>query len=150
MAPKFSLQNVLDLRHGKVELLEIELGKQLSLRQATETLCLSLQERQLSLLERLQAAQSGEIDLFEMNLLRSEGLLVTQQLEKLALELARQNEAIKAKRAELIEARQSEETLEIIKKKRYEAYQAEQIQIEARAQDDIYIARAFRNQQPGA
>jgi flagellar export protein FliJ len=150
MAPKFSLQNVLDLRHGKVELLEIELGKLLSLRQATENLCLSLQERQISLLERLQAAQSGEIDLFEMNLLRSEGLQVTQQLEKLALELARQNEEIKAKRAELIEARQSEETLEILKRKRYEVYQAEQVQIEARAQDDIYIARAFRNQQQGA
>ena len=27
MTPKFSLQNVLDLRHGRVELLEIELGK---------------------------------------------------------------------------------------------------------------------------
>lgn len=150
MAPKFSLQNVLDLRHGKVELLEIELGKLLSTRQATETLYLSLLERQASLLERLQVAQSGDIDLFEMNLLRSEGLQITDRLEKLALELARQNQEIKEKRAELIEARQAEETLEILKRKRYEVYQAEQVQLEARAQDDIYIAQAFRNQHLGA
>jgi hypothetical protein len=36
-----------------------------------------------------------------------------------------------------------------LKKKRQEIYLAEQVQIEARAQDDIYIARAFRNQQQG-
>jgi hypothetical protein len=49
----------------------------------------------------------------------------------------------------LVKAKQDEETLEILKKKRHEIYMAEQIQIEARAQDDIYIARAFRNQQQG-
>ena len=31
--PKFSLQNVLDIRHDKVELLEIELGKLLATHQ---------------------------------------------------------------------------------------------------------------------
>ena len=44
MSPKFSLQNVLDLRHGKVELLEIELGKLLSVHRETQTLFSSLQE----------------------------------------------------------------------------------------------------------
>jgi flagellar biosynthesis chaperone FliJ len=49
-----------------------------------------------------------------------------------------------------VAAKQSEETLEILKRKRYEVYLAEQLQIESRAQDDIYIAQAFRNQQQGA
>jgi flagellar biosynthesis chaperone FliJ len=70
-------------------------------------------------------------------------------MESLTLELARQKQAAEDKQAELIAARQSEETLEILKRKRYEVYQAEQLQIESRAQDDIYIAQAFRNQRQG-
>jgi flagellar biosynthesis chaperone FliJ len=57
---------------------------------------------------------------------------------------------VEDKRAELVAAKQSEETLEILKRKRHEVYLAEQLQIESRAQDDIYIAQAFRNQQQGA
>ncbi len=146
MAPKFSLQNVLDLRHGKVELLEIELGKLLAVQQETQTLLTSLQAFHADLLEQLSAAQSGEIDLFKINLLRLNVLQVNKHIESVALELARQNQEIKDKRSALVEARQSEETLEILKRKRHEVYLAEQVQIEARAQDDIYISQAFRNQ----
>jgi flagellar export protein FliJ len=149
MAPKFSLQNVLDIRHGKVELLEIGLGKLLSVHEETKELLLSLQKEQASLLELLNTAQSGEIDLFEISALRSNILHINERIEDVMLELARQNQEIAEKRAALIKAKQDEETLEILKKKRQEIYLAEQVQIEARAQDDIYIARAFRNQQQG-
>jgi flagellar biosynthesis chaperone FliJ len=71
-------------------------------------------------------------------------------IESLTLELAQQKQAVEDKRAELVAAKQSEETLEILKRKRHEVYLAEQLQIESRAQDDIYIAQAFRNQQQGA
>lgn len=150
MAPKFSLQNVLDIRHGKVELLEIELGKLLAVQQETQSLLSELQEFQASLLEQLSMAQSGEIDLVRLNLLRLDVGQVNKRINSVILELKRQAQEIKDKRAELVEARQSEETLEILKRKRHEAYMAEQVQIELRAQDDIYIARAFRNQQQGA
>jgi flagellar export protein FliJ len=150
MAPKFSLQNVLDVRHGKVELLEIELGKLLAAQQRTETLLLSLKESQISLWEQLSAAQLGEIDLVEMRLIRSNILQVNKRIESAALELARQNQEVKEKRAEMVKAKQSEETLKILKQNRYEVYLAEQVRIEARAQDDIYIAQAFRNQRLGA
>jgi flagellar export protein FliJ len=150
MAPKFSLQNVLDIRHGKVELLEIELGKLLAVQQETQSLLSELQEFQASLLEQLSMAQSGEIDLVRLNLLRLDVGQVNKRINSVILELKRQAKEIKDKRAELVEARQSEETLEILKRKRHEAYMAEQVQIELRAQDDIYIARAFRNQQQGA
>ena len=149
MSPKFSLQNVLDIRHGKVELLEIELGKLLSIYQQTEAMLLSLQEEQVGLLERLNAAQSGEIDLFKINALRSNINHINKRIESVTLELAKQNRKIGEKRAELVKSKQDEETLEILKKKRYEVYLAEQVQIEARTQDDIYIARAFRNQKQG-
>lgn len=150
MAPKFSLQSVLDLRHGKVELLEIELGKLLAAYQKTEALLLSLKENQISLFDQLNAAQSGEIDLFKNSSIRANILQVNQRVENTTLELARQNQEIKDKRAELVKARQSEETLAILKNKRHEVYMAEQIQVEARTQDDIYIAQAFRNQHLGA
>ena len=150
MAPKFSLQSVLDLRHGKVEILEIELGRLLAACQKTEVLLISLKESQLNLFEQLNAAQSGEIDLFKNNSIRSNILQINKSVENTTLELARQNQEVENKRAELVKAKQSEETLEILKTKRHEVYLAEQVQIEARTQDDIYINQAFRNQRQGA
>ena len=150
MAPKFSLQNVLEIRHGKVERLQIELSKLLSAQQETETRLFTLQEFQRELLDQLSLAQLGEIDLVKSNLLRLNILQVNAYIESLTLELTKQKQAVEDKRAELVIAKQSEETLEILKRKRHEVYMAEQLQIESRAQDDIYIAQAFRNQQQGA
>jgi flagellar export protein FliJ len=150
MSPKFSLQSVLDFRHGKVELLEVELGKLLSTHQETQSLFDSLQEYQSSLLEQLSVTQSDEIDLVKMNLLRLNILQVGKHIGMVSLELKKQEKEIEAKRDEMVKAKQSEETLETLKRNRYEIYLAEQLQVEAQAQDDIYIARAFRNQQQGA
>ena len=150
MALKFSLQNVLDIRHGKVELLEIELGKLLSAQQQTQMLLLSLQEFQTNLLDQLSNAQCGDIDLFKIGLLRLNILDATKCIEVVTAELEKREWEIKNKRAELVEAKQAEETLEILKRKRYEVYLAEQLQIESREQDDIYIAQAFRNQRKEA
>lgn len=146
MGLKFSLQNVLDIRHGKVELLEIDLGKLLTAQQKTQMLLLSLQEHQVNLLDQLSLAQSGDVDLFKIGLLRMNILDATKRIEIVLLELQRQDLEVKKKRTELVDAKQAEETLEILKRKRFEVYQAEQIQFESREQDDIYIAQAFRNQ----
>ena len=150
MALKFSLQNVLDIRHGKVELLQIELGKLLTAQQETEARLFALQEFHRELLDQLSLVQVGEIDLVESNLLRMNILQVNAYIESLTLELSKQKQAVENKRAELVTAKQSEETLEILKRNRHEVYMAEQLQIESRAQDDIYIAQAFRNQHQGA
>ena len=147
MTLKFSLQSVLDIRHGKVELLEIELSKLLIAQQQTEVLLMSLQEFQVNLLDQLSSAQSGEIDLFKIGLLRLNILDVTKRFEIMTADLEKQNLAIRNKRADLVTAKQAEETLEILKRNRHEVYVAEQIQVEAREQDDIYIAQAFRNTQ---
>jgi len=150
MTPKFSLQNVLELRHGKVELLEIELGKLVAIHQETQNLYASLEQYQESLLVQLGAAQTGDIDLPNLNLLSLNVLQINKHMDIVRLELKKQIMQIEAKRAQLVQAKQSEETLEILKRIRHEVYAAQQIQIEANAQDDIYIARAFRNQQQGA
>lgn len=146
MTPKFSLQNVLDLRHGKVELLEIELGKLQAIHVEAQNLLVSLVEYQSVLLRQLGEAQTGEIDLLNMNLLRLNVLQTNKHIDMVNLELKKQDKDIEEKRSQLVQAKQSEETLEILKRKRNEMYLAEQVQIEAQAQDDIYIARAFRNQ----
>ena len=150
MSPKFSLQNVLDVRHGKVELHQIELSKLLVAQHETEKRLMSLKEFQRDLLDQLRDAQYGEIDLSKVSLLRMNILQVNSYIENISLELARLNHQVREKKTELIEAKQAEETLEILKRKRNEVYLAEQVQIESRLQDDIYIARAFRNQQQGA
>jgi len=150
MIPKFSLQNVLDLRHGKVELLEIELGKLMAIHQETQNLHASLGQYLESLLNQLSAAQTGDIDLVNLNLLRLNVLQLNKHIDMVRLELKKQIAEIENKRSQLVHAKQSEETLEILKRKRHEVYAAEQLQIEAQTQDDIYIARAFRNQQQGA
>ena len=150
MAPKFSLQNVLDVRHGKVELLQIEFSKLLAAQQETEMKLSSLREFQRSLLEQLKDAQLGEMDLSKISLLRLNIVQVNTYIENVSLDLARINRVVQEKKTELIKAKQSEETLEILKRKRHEVYLAEQVQIESRAQDDIYIVQAFRNQQQGA
>lgn len=150
MSPKFSLQNVLDLRHGKVELLEIELGKLHAIHQETQNLLASLKEYQDDLLDQLSTEQTGEIDLVNLNLLRLNISQLNKHIEIVTFEFKKQSRVIEDKRTELIQAKQSEETLEILKRNRHEIYVAEQVQIEAQVQDDIYIARAFRNQQQGA
>ena len=150
MTLKFSLQNVLDVRHGKVELRETELSKLMTAQRETEARLSSLRAAQSRLLQELHNAQSSEIDLFKVGLLRLNLLEVNACIDSASLELASRNQEVKKKRIELIEARQSEETLEILKRKRHEVYMAEQLQIESKALDDIYIAQAFRNQQQGA
>jgi flagellar export protein FliJ len=150
MAPKFSLQNVLDVRHGKVEVVQVELGKLMTAQRDVELQLFSLHDFQNNLLEELNVAQSGDIDLVKSNLLRLNLSQVNSYIKSLTLELAKRKKEVEEKRSELVKAKQAEETLEILKRKRHEVYLAEQVQVESRIQDDIYIARAFRSQQQGA
>jgi flagellar export protein FliJ len=149
MAPKFSLQNVLDVRHGKVELLEVELGKLMLAQQQVESQLSTLQEFHRKLLEELAIVQSDDIDLTRSSLLRMNLSQVHGYIKRLTVELVKRRKDVEEKRTDLVKAKQAEETLEILKRKRHEMYLAEQVQIEIRMQDDIYIAQAFRNQQQG-
>jgi flagellar export protein FliJ len=149
MAPKFSLQNVLDVRHGRVELLEVELGKLMVAQQQVELQLSTLYEFHKNLLDELEIVQSDDIDIVKSGMLRLNLSQVNSYIKSLALELVKRKREVEAKRVELVKAKQAEETLEILKRKRHDVYLAEQILIEARMQDDIYIARAFRNQQQG-
>ena len=150
MTPKFSLQNVLDVRHSRVEALEIEFGRLLSVQTQAENRLAALQNLQTALLVKFEQILQGEIDLFSIDHLRMDVLDVDHLVEDAAKELVCAKQRVEDKRRELINARQGEEVLGILKKKLIDTYNQEQAQIEARLQDDIYIARAFREQVQGA
>jgi flagellar export protein FliJ len=146
MTPHFNLQNVLDLRHRKVEALEVELSRLMVEQLKTQTLLVSLQDLQRSLMHQMTSAMVGEIDMFTISVVHSNILQVTEHISKVESDLEKINIVVGHKRKELMEAKQAEETLAILKEKRVELYKAEQAQIESRQQDDIYISQAFRQQ----
>ena len=120
MAPRFNLQNVLDIRHSRVESLEIALSElQIKLLRAQEALA-TQQERQAALLVRLSEAQQGDLDLVEINLLHFDILQTDQQVKMAARAVDVAQVEADNKRKELIAARQDEETLQILKRKRIE------------------------------
>jgi flagellar export protein FliJ len=143
MPPKFSLQTVLDVRHSKVEALEIELSKLLMAQQEKEALLESLKGLQRNLQAQLQEQQQGEMDLFFVRHLYSNLEAIRQAMEQVEAYLAELTGQIEAKRQEVVTAKQAEESLGILKTREIERYQADQAQKENRFQDDIYIARVF-------
>jgi flagellar export protein FliJ len=144
MAPTFALQNVLNLRHDRVELLEVQLGRLVKLQLEAQNFLQGLIQARSVLVEKLSAAQSGEMDLFEITMLRANLQNADSQIELVERELARITNEVNAKRIQVIKAKQEEETLQILKRKGIEVFNAEQNRLETKNQDDIYIAQAFR------
>ena len=88
MPPKFSLQSVLNIRHSRVEALEIGLGELLANHKKAEALLVSLQVQQNHLFEQLLDQQKAEMDLFKVTHIRSNIVTVDEQirLAKMAVE----------------------------------------------------------------
>jgi flagellar export protein FliJ len=149
MPPKFALQNVLDVHHSRVEALEVELGRLLAFKLEAEKILEAMQNTKVELMHKLEEAQTGEIDLFAISVLRSNILVMDKRIEKAIAELTRLAEEVHQKQKELLAARQDEEVLQILKRKGIESYNAELASQEAHTQDDIYIAQAFRQRQEG-
>jgi flagellar export protein FliJ len=144
MAPKFSLQPVLDYRHNRVELLEVELGQLLNAQQHGLASLDGLKESQAVLYQELHSQQVGDVDLFKVGQLRANLNTVRDRIVRQRAYLDVLAQQIHAKRSEVVGARQDEEALAILKNREIERYQVEQAQQELRLQDDIYIAQAFR------
>lgn len=144
MPPKFSLQTVLDVRHSRVESIEIELGQLMHLKQEKEEFLQTLSTALDTLHSTLQERMSGEIDLFSINHLRSninqvsEGISTVEQLIE---DLAQQ---VESKRLQLVEAKKEEESLKILKNKEYERFLEGEKEKEKRFVDDVYISQGFR------
>jgi flagellar export protein FliJ len=147
MPPKFSLQPVLDYRHTRVELLEVELGQLLGAQQRGLASLDALRESQTALFKELHSQQAGEMDLFKVGQLRANLDTVRDRLMRQRALLDALAGQIQAKRGEVVAARQAEEALAILKNRELERSRVEQAQQELRLQDDIYIAQAYRRAQ---
>ena len=144
MPPKFSLQSVLNIRHSRVEALEIGLGELLANHKKAEALLVSLQVQQNHLFEQLLDQQKAEMDLFKVTHIRSNIVTVDEQIRRAKMAVEELVKKILQRRQEIIIAKQAEEILDTLKNKEIERYMAEQTQVEGRSQDDIYIAQAYR------
>ncbi|MEN6298624.1 MAG: flagellar export protein FliJ [Anaerolineaceae bacterium] len=144
MPPKFSLQPVLDYRHNRVEVLEVELGRLLQTQKLGQTILEALQDSRGRIINQLKDRQQGEIDLFLVSRLRSSLNNVNERIIQQEAYLVELDYQVQEKRNEVISAKQDDEALQTLKDREIERYQAEQAQKENRLQDDIYISRAFR------
>lgn len=149
MPPRFVYQNILDIRHTKVEAIEIQLGR-------IEKKLLDLEDRRVklinlksNLLDEMEMRMKDDIDLFRMELLRSDVTTVDEYIEQTEAEIEETRKKAAQIRKNLVEARQAEETLEILKEKGIEKFNAEMKRIENSQQDDVYISLAYKNHQQG-
>jgi flagellar export protein FliJ len=144
MKHQFALQTVLDARHSKVESLEIGLARLLGLQIECQTILTNLTSDRSKLIGKLSDAQLGTLDLFEISNLRGNLQTLDKNIVMVTEEMNKLTTAVNAKRQELVFAKQAEESLDIIRRKRLEIFKQEQDKVEASNQDDLYIARAFR------
>lgn len=115
MPPKFSLQTVLDVRHSKVEAMEIELGQIQQEKLQKENFLQTLYLAQDKLYESLHQSMSGELDLVQVNLLRANINQVSARLQATNQTIQELDQKIHLKRLQLIEAKKEEELLKILK-----------------------------------
>jgi flagellar export protein FliJ len=144
MPPKFSLQTVLDVRHSRVESLEIDLGRMQQERLQKENYLHTLYMAQDELYVKLHDRMTGELDLIEISMLRANINQLSLRIEKTNQAIAELDQAIVLKRQELIDAKKDEESLKILKNKEIERFVAEQNEKEKSFMDDVYISQGFR------
>jgi flagellar export protein FliJ len=144
MAPKFSLQTVLDVRHSKVESLEIELGALNQEKHKEEALFESLINAQEMLYSKLNELMHGDVDLFLMNHLHANINDLSHRQDLTRDSIQQLEVMIEQKRLEVVEAKKSEESLNILKNKEIDRFNEEEKDRDRRFQDDIYISQGFR------
>lgn len=150
MPPTFALQNVLDIRHSKVEAIEIQLGR-------TQKQLLSLQDRKTALLDmkdrhlqEMYMRMQDEINVFQLDILRSNVSTIDNSTKQIDADINETQKKISQIRVNLVTAKQDEETLEILKEKEIEKFKEEIKRIENKQQDDVYISLAYKNHQQEA
>lgn len=144
MPRKFSLQPVLDYRHSLVDAMEVELAGLQAEKQRAVALLEKLYAFKEQLFQELHEQQNGEMNLQAIGHSRSNLKTVEDLIRQQSKTIEELDVRIKAKLAEVIQAKQDAETLVTLKNKEEERFKAEQARQESRLQDDIYIAQAHR------
>ena len=147
MPPKFSLQPVLDHRHNRVEVLEVEMGRLQAVRLLTESRLEAVCDERRRLFDVLRQQQAGALNMAAIGQLRLNLKTVEGHIRRHETALADLVLQIERRRLELVAANQDEETLATLKKKALERQRAALAWQENRQRDDLYIARAYQQRQ---
>ncbi|NMB53311.1 MAG: flagellar export protein FliJ [Leptolinea sp.] len=142
MPPKFSLQNVLDYRHSKVEKLEVVLGHlQNQLQNAREQLA-AIEVQKQSLLVELGSYQHGDLNMQKILQARSFLKKIQKGIDRQKIEIERLAVETENARLALVQAKQDEIALEKLSQKELQVYTDRVNMREKQQQDDIYISQA--------
>ncbi len=142
MPPKFSLQNVLDYRHSKVEKLEVLFGRlQNQLLKAQEQLE-TMQQEQQKLLDELGSFQNGDLNLQKILQARSFLKRLQKSMDRQKSEIDQLKIEVENARLSLVQAKQDEAALQKLSQKELQTYIERDNSREKQQQDDIYISQA--------
>jgi flagellar export protein FliJ len=142
MTPRFSLQNVLDYRHSKVEKMEIVLGRLQNQLQAARDRMSVLEIEKQRLMQELSTFQSGTLDLQAILQARTYLKRLQKGMDRQQIEINRFSIEVENARIALVQAKQDEAALEKLSQKELQTYTDKVNMREKQQQDDIYISQA--------
>lgn len=147
---KFSLQSVLDLRHSRLEAIELEMAQAQAARAQQAARLASLEEQHMRLLEDLRQLQTRRtLDLGALTFTRNTLARTEAEIRAQRIRLAEAEALVEKVREALVAAKQDEETLIALKDKAMEAEAREQNRLAEAEVDDLNISRAFRKTRAG-
>ncbi|MEI8131610.1 MAG: flagellar export protein FliJ [Leptolinea sp.] len=142
MPPKFSLQNVLDYRHSKVEKMEVVLGRLQHQLQAARDRMAMLETEKQHLMQELSAIQNGDLDLQVILQSRTYLKRLQKGMDRQQIEINLLTIEVENARIALVQAKQDEVALEKLSEKELQTYTDKVNLREKLQQDDIYISQA--------
>jgi flagellar export protein FliJ len=141
MAPKFTLQAILDYHHSRVEQFEIELGSLNHKKAELEELINLLLYKKDEFLEDLINLQTGQLDLLAIRQVKANLEVLEETIDKRLQDLYQLELLIEEKRKELLAAKQDEAVMGNLKEKEIRKYDLKIEAFEKRQQDDIYTSK---------
>jgi flagellar export protein FliJ len=145
MPPEFSLQPLLNYRHNRVEAMEIQLARLIVEHRQAYNMRQALQQGRHELLEdmRLEKKKTGPLDLNALTQLTHNLKMLDRRISEQDDKVAALQHQIEDQRVQLVEAKQEEESLVILRRKELDRFNAELNRRENAQRDDLYIARAY-------
>ncbi len=142
---KFSLQSVLDVRHSRLEAIELQMAQAQAQRVQQTAALVALDEKHTRLLEDLHKLQSRRtLDLGALSFTRSALTRTEHDIREQRIRLAEAEARVEQVREALVAAKQDEETLITLKEKAEEAEAREENRKAEIEVDDLNISRAVR------
>jgi flagellar FliJ protein len=141
MAPKFTLQAILDYHHSRVEQFEIELGSLNHQKAELEEMINLLNYKKDEFLNELKHLQTGQLDLLAIRQVQSNLEVLDATIDKRLKDLYQLEIIVEEKRKELLAAKQDEAVMDNLKEKEVKKYDLKIEAFEKRQQDDIYTSK---------